>query len=124
VKSRTQFGKPLASFQAVKHRLADVRLAQECAQLAAGAAWEPAADVDAVIAAVLAKAMANRFTRLAREHCQQVLGGMGFTWEHDFHRYARRALVLEPFFGSTERLHSMLGESMHRTGGTPRLAIL
>lgn len=124
VRSRTQFGRPLASFQAVKHRLADVRLWQECARLAADAAWESAGTGDEHTAAAVAKSTANRFTRLAREHCQQVLGGMGFTWEHDLHRYVRRALVVEPWFGSTPQLRTQLGRTIQAQGGPPRLAPL
>lgn len=124
VMTRAQFGRPLASFQAVKHRLADVRLWQECARLAADAAWESLATPEEDLAATLAKSTANRFTRLAREHCQQVLGGMGFTWEHDFHRYARRALVIEPLFGSANQLQTMLGEAVRTEGQRPRLALL
>lgn len=124
VKARSQFGRPLASFQAVKHRLADVGLWQECARLAADGAWESLAMPDEHIAATLAKSTANRFTRLAREHCRQVLGGMGFTWEHDFHRYVRRALVVEPLYGSTPQLHGLLGRSIRPEGAPPRLAPL
>ncbi|SNR94297.1 Acyl-CoA dehydrogenase, C-terminal domain [Haloechinothrix alba] len=124
VMSRTQFGRSLASFQAVKHRLADVRLWQEGARLAAEAAWEEDTDSARTAAAILAKSTANRFTRLAREHCQQVLGGMGFTWEHDFHRFVRRALLVEPLLGATSELHEMLGNSLRAEDGAPRLAAL
>ncbi|MFC4000184.1 acyl-CoA dehydrogenase family protein [Prauserella oleivorans] len=123
VGSRTQFGRPLGSFQAVKHKLADVRLWQECAVLATDAAWEPTDDHEAATAATVAKVTANRFTQAARHHCQQVLGGMGFTWEHDFHRYLKRALLLEPLLGSTESLHVELGAQL-RAGSLPRLAML
>lgn len=124
VTSREQFGRSLGSFQAVKHKLADVRLWQEAASFAADAAWEADRDTDMVDAAILAKLTANRFCRLAREHCQQVLGGMGFTWEHSFHRYARRALLLEPLLGDANALHAMLGSRIKATGTLPRLAPL
>src|SRR5690606_3185031 len=123
VSSRTQFGRPLGSFQAVKHKLADVRLWQECAVLASDAAGEPVDDHEAATAAAIAKVTANRFAETARQHCQQVLGGMGFTWEHDFHRYLKRALLLEPVLGSTEALHAELGAQL-RAGTDPRLAML
>ncbi|HWD05852.1 MAG TPA: acyl-CoA dehydrogenase family protein [Kribbella sp.] len=123
VGSRTQFGKLLGGFQAVKHQLADVRLAQECAKLAAEAAWEPQDDSEAVAAALVAKAAANRFSHAARRNCQQVLGGMGFTWEHDFHRYLKRSLLLETLLGTTETLHAELGGRL-RAGSLPRLAML
>jgi len=108
VSERVQFDRPLGSFQAVKHQLADVHLWQEIAALSAEAAWE---DCGAQSAA-LAKAAAIRFTRTARASCQQLLGGMGFTWEHDFHRYLRRALTLEPLLGGAFDLHGELGAAV------------
>jgi hypothetical protein len=108
VSERVQFDRPLGSFQAVKHQLADVHLWQQIAVLSAEAAWE---DCGAQSAA-LAKAAAIRFTRTARASCQQLLGGMGFTWEHAFHRYLRRALTLEPLLGGAFDLHGELGAAV------------
>ncbi|CAA0129955.1 Acyl-CoA dehydrogenase FadE28 [Mycolicibacterium vanbaalenii] len=105
VGSREQFNQPLGSFQAVKHQLADVHLWHQIAELSAGAAWENADGPSAA----LAKAAAIRSSRSARAVCQQLLGGMGFTWEHDFHRYLRRALTLEPLLGGAAELHAELG---------------
>jgi hypothetical protein len=119
VRQREQFGRTLGSFQAVKHLLADVRLWQECAGLAVLAAWE---DADPTSAA-LAKVISSRFMRLAAAHCQQVLGGMGFTWEHDFHKYLRRGLVLEPILGSSSHLRTALGKRIQQDG-VPELAAL
>ena len=108
VNERVQFHRPLGSFQAVKHQLADVHLWQEIAVLSAEAAWEDCGTQSAA----LAKSAAIRFTRTARASCQQLLGGMGFTWEHDFHRYLRRALTLEPLLGGTFDLHRELGAAV------------
>ncbi len=108
VTTREQFGQTLASFQVVKHKLADVHLWQQVATLAAQAAWEDGG----VESAALAKAAACRFTRTARENCQQLLGGMGFTWEHPFHTYLRRALTLEPLLGGASVQHQLLGEAL------------
>ena len=119
VTTREQFGRKIGCFQAVKHALADVRLWQECAELAAEAAWED----DRPEAAELAKILAGRFVRTAAANCQQVLGGMGFTWEHEFHRYLRRALLLEPLLGTAARLRAALGARI-RAEGIPRLAAL
>jgi hypothetical protein len=125
VTSREQFGRPLASFQVVKHKLADVRLWQETAELAAEAAWEthgsgesdiPDGVDDEVETARLAKLLAARFVRAARENCQQLLGGMGFTWEHDFHRYLRRSIVLEPLLGGGADLRGELGVAIKARG--------
>jgi alkylation response protein AidB-like acyl-CoA dehydrogenase len=119
VKTREQFGRPLGSFQAVKHALADVRVWLECALLAADAAWED----DRPESAEMAKILAGRLFRTAAANCQQVLGGMGFTWEHEFHRYLRRGLVLEPLLGSAAQLRGVLGARV-RTTGVPQLAQL
>lgn len=119
VSTREQFGRPIGSFQAVQHQLADVLVWRECAELAAAAAWE---DGDAA-AACLAKIIAGRFVRTAAANCQQVLGGMGFTAEHPFHRYLRRAMVLEPLLGSAATLRGALGARL-RQHGLPRPAAL
>jgi hypothetical protein len=108
VSTRHQFGQALGTFQSVKHQLADVRLWVEVAQLSAAAAWES----DAPELALLAKLAAIRASRTARTACQQLLGGMGFTWEHDFHLYLRRALTLEPLLGSSSVLHQQLGAAL------------
>jgi alkylation response protein AidB-like acyl-CoA dehydrogenase len=119
VNSRQQFGRLLGSFQAVKHALADVRVWQECAEQASEAAWEDSLPESAQ----LAKILAGRFVRSAAANCQQVLGGMGFTWEHPFHRYLRRALLLEPVLGSAAQLRGCLGARL-RAAGLPRMAEL
>lgn len=118
--SRVQFGQALASFQVVRHKLADVRVWGEVAELAFAAAWE---DTDP-LAATLAKSAAVRYTATAREHVQQLLGGMGFSWEHDFHRYLRRALVLETLLGGASVLRSEIGSSIVSSGRLPELAAL
>lgn len=119
VSSRKQFGRELGSFQAVKHALADTRVWQECAELAADAAWEG----DAAEASILAKSLSGRFFRSAAENCQQLLGGMGFTWEHSFHRYLRRGLILEQLLGSCAALRTELGTAV-KSGDMPGLASL
>lgn len=118
--TREQFGRPLAAFQAVKHRLADVRVWLECAGLACASAF----DDDDPISAALAKGLAVRASKAAREHCQQVLGGMGFSWEHPLHRYVRRALVLEPLLGSAAVLRADTGRDLRASGQLPALANL
>ncbi len=118
--TRVQFGHPLAAFQAVKHKLADVRVWLECADLACACAFED----DDPVSAALAKNLAVRASKAARENCQQVLGGMGFTWEHPLHRYVRRALVLEPLLGSAAVLRADLGRDLLAAGQLPALATL
>jgi hypothetical protein len=119
VSSRKQFGRELGSFQAVKHTLADTRVWQECAELASDAAWES----NTPQAAILAKTLSGRFFRSAAENCQQLLGGMGFTWEHSFHRYLRRGLILEQLLGTSAELRAELGATV-KSGDMPVLAPL
>ena len=97
---RIQFGQPIGRFQAVRHRLADTLVAVEAADAALDAAWEDRSPQ----AAAMAKALAGRAARTAARHCQQVLAGIGFTTEHDLHRYVRRVLVLDQLVGAGRTL--------------------
>ncbi|MGH8875606.1 MAG: acyl-CoA dehydrogenase family protein, partial [Acidimicrobiia bacterium] len=67
---------------------------------------------------------ADRAGRTVGRHAQQVLGGMGFTWEHPFHSHFRLALVLDSLLGSTTELTAELGRSLVASGEVPRLAML
>ncbi len=97
-KVREQFGRPIGEFQGVKHRCADMLIAVEEAKAVtwdAARAWaaEPASEETALavaVAAALAPAAAFR----AAKDCIQVLGGIGFTWEHDAHLYLKRATAV------------------------------
>jgi 3-oxochol-4-en-24-oyl-CoA dehydrogenase len=98
-KVRVQFGRPIATFQAVKHHCANMLVASE---LATGAVWDAARAAGesnhqlsyaAAIAAALALAAGDECAQLNI----QVHGGIGFTWEHDAHMYLRRATALETF---------------------------
>ena len=100
-RARHQFGRPIGSFQAIKHRCADMLLRVESARAAAYyAGWsaaEDAADLPAV--ASLAKAYCSEaFFQVAAETIQ-VHGGIGFTWEHDAHLYFKRAKSSELLLG-------------------------
>jgi len=119
VASRKQFGRALGSFQSVKHGLADTRVWQETAELAVVAGWEQS-DPEA---AAMAKLLAGRFFRSAAENCQQYLGGMGFTWEHPFHTFLRRGLILEQLLGTTATLRTELGGAL-RAGTMPVIGAL
>ncbi|HEY1974113.1 MAG TPA: acyl-CoA dehydrogenase family protein [Pseudonocardia sp.] len=118
--SRQQFGRPIGAFQAVKHKLAEVHVALVSAELAVEQAWadpEPAA-------ATLAKLLAGNAVALANQHCQQVLGGIGFTWEHRFHFYVRRGRMLAALLGSSAELAAELGTGILKSGTLPVLAEL
>jgi alkylation response protein AidB-like acyl-CoA dehydrogenase len=105
---RVQFGRPIAGFQAVRHRLADALVALEAADAALAAAW----DDPSPLAAALAKALAGRGARTVARHAQQVLAGIGFTTEHPLHRYVRRVLVLDRVLGDVRSLTRQLGEDL------------
>ena len=114
---RIQFGRPIAAFQAVRHRLAESLVAIEAADAALDAAWE----VESPMNATLAKAIAGRSARTVARHCQQVLAGIGFTAEHPFHRYFRRTLVLDGLLGDARSLTKQLGEDLLTTREVPPL---
>ena len=117
---RVQFGKPIASFQAVRHRLAETLVAIEGA--------EATLDLPGVdnpdLTAMLAKAAAGKAALTAAKHCQQVLGGIGFTEEHDLHHHVKRALVLDGLLGSSRELTRKAGAGLRARGSAPRLAQL
>ncbi len=100
-KTRVQFGQPIGSFQAIKHRCADMAVALEAGRSAAYYAfWAIAEDsADRARAASMAKAYCGEVARHIGNETIQVHGGMGFTWELGLHRFLRRAKVIEHSFG-------------------------
>ncbi len=101
-KLRVQFGRPIGSFQAIKHKCADMLFEVESARSAAYyAAWAAADDsAELPLVASLAKAYCSEaYSHVAAENIQ-VHGGIGFTWEHDAHLYYRRAKSSEVMLGS------------------------
>ena len=118
---RVQFGRPVGSFQAVRHRLADSFVAREGATAALDLAWD--ADNER-LAGMLAKSLAGRAARIAATQCQQVLAGIGFTAEHPFHRYLARTMVLDGVLGSAAELPAEIGRELAAAGAIPRLAEL
>lgn len=112
-RTRIQFGKAVGSFQAVRHRLVDALVAIEGADAATVAACESVSSITPGVVsdthAAMAKALAGHGARLAARNCQQVLAGIGFTAEHDFHRLFRRILVLDELLGSARALTDAVG---------------
>jgi len=113
-KTRVQFGRPVGSFQAIKHHLADLHVAvtmAEHASLYAAHAVDQGQD-DAPLAVSIAKAKAADAARQAVSDMIQYHGGIGFTWEHDAHFYFKRAKRLEYAYGDAaqhrERIASIL----------------
>jgi len=114
---RVQFGRPIARFQAVRHRLADALVAVEALEATLGAARQEA-NPDT---AALAKAVAGRTARTTAAHCQQVLAGIGFTTEHPFHRFLKRTLALEGLFGSADEIVVDVGRQLLAARRVPTL---
>jgi hypothetical protein len=115
-KVRQQFGQPIGAFQAVKHRLADVYVARQAAAAVVEESWRS----DPACTTVAAKALAAHAGALASENCLQVLGAIGFTLEHDLHRYVRRVRILDRLYGSERDLRTELGRLLQARGQVPR----
>jgi hypothetical protein len=114
---RVQFGRPISSFQAIRHRLAETLVAIEMAEAVLDSAWF---DGTANTAA-MAKAVAGRQARTTARHCQQVLAGIGFTMEHPLHLYIQRTLLLDGLFGTAASLTKVLGENIISSAQLPPL---
>jgi alkylation response protein AidB-like acyl-CoA dehydrogenase len=101
VKQRVQFGKPVGSFQAIKHRCADMAVAVEASRSAAYyAAWALANESpDHGKAISIAKSFCGDTARFVCNEGMQLHGGMGFTWALGLHLYLRRAKLLEYTYG-------------------------
>jgi alkylation response protein AidB-like acyl-CoA dehydrogenase len=101
-KDRVAFGRPIGSFQALKHRFADHAMwlegAKATAAYAARAVQEQA--VDAAIAVCVAKSHGGRSGTETIRDCLQMHGGIGMTWDHDIHLYLRRAVSNEALWGT------------------------
>ncbi|WP_371791798.1 acyl-CoA/acyl-ACP dehydrogenase [Streptomyces sp. NBC_01471] len=107
VRQREQFGRPIGSFQAVKHRLAGLYVQVQAARSAAYyAAWDPAAGG-------LALAQGLEALRGAASEAVQLHGGIGFTWEHDIQLYFKRAASDELLFGP---VHGLRAHAAERAG--------
>jgi alkylation response protein AidB-like acyl-CoA dehydrogenase len=102
VKERRQFARPIGSFQAIKHRLADLwtAIAQARAASRYAAACLAEDDPDTPVAVALAKSACSDVAVLAAEECVQLHGGIGFTWEHPAHLYLKRAKASSVGFGT------------------------
>ncbi|WP_030849611.1 acyl-CoA dehydrogenase family protein [Streptomyces sp. NRRL S-475] len=123
VGQREQFGRPVGSFQAVKHRLADAYVQVQAARSAAYyAAWAAATEATAATSGAtapeetaggLALAQALEALRRAAAEGIQLHGGIGFTWEHEAHLYFKRAAGEELLFGPVHRLRAHAADAAH-----------
>ena len=109
-KLRVQFGKPIGSFQAIKHKCADMLLQVESAKSAAYyACWAAAEGSDELpVAACLAKSYCSEAYFNAAAENIQIHGGIGFTWEHPAHLYFKRAKSSEVLFGDPAHYRELL----------------
>ena len=120
-KDRTQFGKPIGSYQAVKHRCADILTDLETVRGSVYfAAWAKQQNSDnCAMATSAAKALASDAAVRAAEKCLQSFGAIGFTWEHDIHFYLKRAKRIEMTLGDAsfhrERIASLIFSDRERT---------
>jgi alkylation response protein AidB-like acyl-CoA dehydrogenase len=111
-KERVQFGRPIGSFQAIKHKCADMLLEVESAKSAAYyAGWAAAESSDELpVVASLAKAYcSDAYFHAAAENIQ-IHGGIGFTWEHDAHLYFKRAKSSELLLGDPTYHRELLAQ--------------
>ncbi|MBJ7463397.1 MAG: acyl-CoA/acyl-ACP dehydrogenase [Mycolicibacterium sp.] len=109
---RHSFGRPLASYQALKHRFADMKLWFEAARATTAGAAEAvgARSPDARKFVSVAKAYVGERAPVMLQDCVQLHGGIGVTWEHDLHLYLRRAALNRAMFGSPEDHHRVIFE--------------
>jgi alkylation response protein AidB-like acyl-CoA dehydrogenase len=119
---RVQFGRHISSFQALRHRLAETLVAIEGAEATLHVAAQ--SDDHDGLASLLAKAAAGQAALTAARHCQQVLGGIGFTAEHPLHHHVKRSLILEGLLGSARELTREAGKVVVDKRFAPRLAEL
>lgn len=112
-KTRYQFGRPIGSYQAVKHRCAEMLMRVEHARSAAYYAARVADDdAEMAVASPLAGSLASEtYTWVAGESIQ-VHGGIGFTWEHDAHIYLKRAKASSLLLGSPHHQRTLLGDAL------------
>lgn len=112
-KARFQFGRAIGSFQAVKHKCADMLVAVEHAR---SVAWHAASTIEdpdeSAIAVPLARSVcSDAFIKVAGDTIQ-VLGGIGFTWEHEAHLYFKRAKSTSLLFGSVDTYRDRLADAV------------
>jgi alkylation response protein AidB-like acyl-CoA dehydrogenase len=117
LKERYQFGRPLGSFQALKHRVAELWVAVTRARAVAryAAACVADDDPDTPVAVAVAASLCSDVAVLAAEECVQLHGGIGFTWEHPAHLWLKRAKADQLALGTPDRHRTALAELVDLT---------
>jgi alkylation response protein AidB-like acyl-CoA dehydrogenase len=120
-RDRFAFGRPIVSFQALKHRIADMTLRLEGSKAVTDAlvAAIDSGSEDASRLATVAKAYVGETCLDVVDDCVQISGGIGVTWEHDIHLYNRRAAVDRAVFGTPEEHKEKVVQYMLRDEGVP-----
>ena len=118
VRERRQFGRPVGSFQALKHRLADLWVSVTQARAAAryAAACLATGDPDTQVAVALAVSSCCEAATAVAQECVQMHGGIGFTWEHPAHLYLKRAKSASIAFGTPDRHRATLASLVDLPG--------
>jgi alkylation response protein AidB-like acyl-CoA dehydrogenase len=113
-KTRTQFGRPIGSFQAIKHKCAEIFVDVEAARSAAyHACWAAAEDlIELPVAARVAKSYCSEAYNYAAAESLHIHGGIGFTWEHVSHLYFKRAKSSEVLFGAPWQHRELLAQHL------------
>ncbi|WP_137294462.1 acyl-CoA dehydrogenase family protein [Nocardioides dongxiaopingii] len=112
--TRRQFGRPVGSFQGVKHRLADMAVRVEMARSAAyWAAFQERGSADLELGALVARSYCSDALLQTAKDCIQLHGGIGFTWEHDAHLFLRRARLDATLLGDTRDARERLLTHAH-----------
>jgi alkylation response protein AidB-like acyl-CoA dehydrogenase len=115
VTARSQFGRPIGSFQAVQHHIADTSIAVDAARLAAWqAVWRCTTDGDPAREVAIAKVAANEAYVAATLTAHQLHGGIGFAIDHDLHLWSDRARAAAQALGTTDEHLRVLGEQVAR----------
>jgi len=114
---RHSFGRPLASYQALKHRFADMKMWLEACRATTAAAVTAisARSADASVSASIAKSYVGEMAVEIIQACVQMHGGIGVTWEHDLHLYLRRAALYRSMFGTPEE-HNLRVYALQEAG--------
>ncbi len=120
-KEREQFGRPIGSYQAVSHRLADMLWdVEEARSLLYYAAWCGDAEPESLpLAASMAKARASDAAMSVTHNALQTFGGIGFTWEHDLHFLLKRAAVSSKLLGNAGLHRDRVAEEIGLTAAEP-----
>ena len=118
LKERHQFGRPVGSFQSLKHRLADIWESLVLARATARYAADTLAtgDLDAPVAVSIAASQCGTVAVRAAEECIQLHGGIGMTWEHPAHLYLKRAKANEIALGTPARHRALLAPLINLPG--------